>query len=410
MKAFDRENYGWTICAASFLLLFCTGGLAVTGFTIYQSYLISDLGLSNTLASAMLLFRNLFGMVGMFISPVLIKRFEIRRVVTAAAVLCAAGFAVFGLAGGFALCCVAASMTGLSYGLGGMIPVSILINRWFEEHTGLALGVCMAATGLSATVASPVIVTVIEHYSLQTAFFAEAAFILLAALIVHTMLRSRPDCLNVHPIGYHMHIGGLSHGNFAPRTAPRLLVIWMALGIFIFGAPANTLHPHVSVLYNQLGFKSGDVTTMVSLLGFSLAIGKCVYGLIADKIGLYRASWILYTLAAAGTFCCCLAGNHSIADAFAGVAMMGFGLAVTTVSISMYASALASEADYSKTVTLFQVMSTAGALVSGSIPGIIADITGSYVPAFQLLLVLLVLSACMLQFGFLRAKKLTSAK
>lgn len=30
-----RKQYGWIICIASTLLLFCTGGLCITGFGAY---------------------------------------------------------------------------------------------------------------------------------------------------------------------------------------------------------------------------------------------------------------------------------------------------------------------------------------------------------------------------------------
>ena len=35
----DKKQYGWAICMACALLLFCTAGLAQTGFSAYQPYL-----------------------------------------------------------------------------------------------------------------------------------------------------------------------------------------------------------------------------------------------------------------------------------------------------------------------------------------------------------------------------------
>lgn len=47
----DKKQYGWAICMACALLLFCTAGLAQTGFSAYQPYLTRIGGLTNTQAS-----------------------------------------------------------------------------------------------------------------------------------------------------------------------------------------------------------------------------------------------------------------------------------------------------------------------------------------------------------------------
>ena len=96
-------------------------------------------------------------------------------------------------------------------------------------------------------------------------------------------------------------------------------------GILIFGMPGNTLYSHISVLYQSTGFEAMDISWLLSIFGIALMIGKCACGQIADKMGTYRSSWILYIMTAVGTALCCLAGNGSFAVASAGVIFMGFG-------------------------------------------------------------------------------------
>lgn len=393
----DKKQYGWVICMACALLLFCTGGLSTTGFSAYQPYLISIGGLTNTQASTVVLLRNLFGLLGMLVTTPLIRRFEVRRLVTFAMVLCGISFIIYGLSDGFGGYCAASSLAGCAFGLGGMIPASVLITRWFREHRGLALGICMAATGLSVIVASPFITIVVENFSLSASFTAEAVFVFAAAVVVYLLLRSRPACLNTEPIGAE-HEG--VERSFAQHKSPKGLYMCMMVGILLFGMPGNTLYSHISVLYQSTGFKSMDISWLLSVFGIALTIGKCVYGQIADKIGTYRSSWILYALTAVGTAFCCMARNGNFVIAAAGVVLMGFGLAVTTVSISMYAAGVTIEEDYSATVTRFQVLSTLGALVFGVVPGMIADTMGDYVPAFAIMLILVIISACILQFTY----------
>ena len=394
----NKKQYGWAICMACALQLFCVSGLATTGFSAYQPYLITIGGLTNTQASTVVLFRNLFGLFSMLAVTPLIRRFEVRRLVACAMVICGLSFFVFGISDNFLGYCAASSLAGCALGLGGMIPASVLISRWFQEHRGLALGICMAATGLSVIVASPFITYMVRQVSLESAFFSEGAFVLAAAVIVWLVLRSRPSCLHTEPIGAH-HIGAEQTSYASHKAAPALTLSMMS-GILIFGMPGNTLYSHISVLYQSTGFEAMDISWLLSIFGIALMIGKCAYGQIADKMGTYRSSWILYILTAVGTALCCLAGNGSFAVASAGVIFMGFGLAVTTVSISMYAAGIATEEDYPLTVTRFQILSTLGALLFGAVPGILADRYGNYVPAFVLMFVLAVLGACILQFTY----------
>lgn len=162
-------HYAWFICIGATLLMFCTSGLGSTAFAAYLPYLVSIKELANVQISLIVFIRSLFGVIGMFFVNALLYRFEIRRVVTAGVFICALAFVVFSLADGFAGYCAAAAVAGMAYGIGGMVPASILISRWFNEHRGLALGIVMASTGVSTFVAAPVITLLVEHVSLQSA-------------------------------------------------------------------------------------------------------------------------------------------------------------------------------------------------------------------------------------------------
>lgn len=393
----DKKQYRWAVCTACALLLFCTVGLAQTGFSVYQPYLISVGGLTNTQASAVVLFRNLFGLVGMLAVTPLILRFEVRQVVTGGLLVCSFSFFAYGSAHSFLEYCEAAALAGCALGVGGMIPVSVLISRWFNEHRGLALGICMAATGLSMIVAAPVITLLVCQVSLDFSFFVEGIFVFLVAVVVGIALHICPDNPHEESIGAH-HVETAKR--YAPCEAPAHLSFFMMLGILILGMAGHNLYSYISVLYQFAGFGNMEISWLLSAFGITLAVGKCVYGQMVDKMGAYWSSWILYILSILGIGVCCLAENGSVEVAVVGVSLMGFGLAVNTVSISVYAADVATEASYPATVTKYQVLSTLGALLFGVAPGAIADMTGDYVSAYVLMLFLTVLGAVILQCAY----------
>lgn len=58
-------------------------------------------------------------------------------------------------------------LAGVSYGLGAMLPASILMLRWFSSRRGTAIGICAAGTGISAVVFFPIFKR--AHRALQPA-------------------------------------------------------------------------------------------------------------------------------------------------------------------------------------------------------------------------------------------------
>ena len=84
----------------------------------------------------------------------------------------------------------------------------------------------------------------------------------------------------------------------------------------------------------------------------------------------------------AGHLLCCLAFTQSTALAYLAITVFAFGISVSAVSPAVWARDLAAPADYAKTVRAITTAYTAGMLVMGPIPGILADRFGSYIPAY----------------------------
>lgn len=103
----------------------------------------------------------------------------------------------------------AGAVAGVSYALGSMVPASILMRRWFRAHSGLAIGICSAGTGLATVVFSPLFTAIAEAGGVDRAFLWTAAFCAAAAVLVFFLIRSDPPR------------SALSHGARPPRRARR---------------------------------------------------------------------------------------------------------------------------------------------------------------------------------------------
>ena len=399
------SNYSWVICAVGALMVFCCAGLTYTGFSPYQPYLVSVRGLTNTQTAMITTIRNLFSMTSMLFVSRLMNRFGLRRVAVFGMLCCAASFFTFSMADGWLMHYAAAAIAGCAHGLGGMIPASILISRWFQKHNGLALGLVMAATGFSAFIGSPIITWAINHISLEAAFRGQAIFILLAAILVYAVLRSRPACLNLQPLGAELsHDSAFSYKKenrtYAGHSAPKSMYLLMCFLIFLFGMPGGSLTTNLSLLFRTEGYDSTYIGVVLSFFGVAVALGKCIYGQLSDLLGMLRSTILMYAVLYVGNALCCFAGCGNDALAMISALCVGFGLAVTSVSCSTYALHISTEEEYPRVVARFQLMSSLGQLTFSPIPGMIADATGSYIPAYIVLLLITVISSVSLLLTF----------
>lgn len=398
-----RIHYAWIICAACTLLLFCTAGLTTTAFSVHQPYLLSTGGLTNTQSSLVITIRNLFGLLAMLVVNRLHKKTGIRLGATISVLVAACAFFTFSLAKGAFAFYVSAAAMGLAYGLGGMIPVSIMIGRWFRGNRSLALGICAAGTGAASIVVPPAVTFLIEAFSLETAFRVEMLACLAVAAIVYIVLKNEPAEKGLLPLG--AEAAGASAPVSVGKPMSRSAWISMCAAIALIGAVANPAFSHLSVLFSSEGYSSAAVSFLLSFLGVALTLGKCIFGRSADKLGPYRSGFIFFSCLIAGEALCCLSGSGSMVIVSISMLLLGLGLPLSTVGLSVFAAHLSTGESYASTIKTFQVTYMVGALTFGPLPGIIADNFGSYVPFYVLMVAFALISAVMVQLNLRAGEK-----
>ncbi len=402
-RTVTRLHYSWLICAGGTLLLFCTVGLNTSAFSVYQPYMIAAGGLSNTQGSEVTTLRSLAALLSFLWVEGYYRRTGLRLGVTLAAAGSALAFVLFGLARDFTGYCLAAIVAGVAYGFGGMIPVSMLIDRWFRSHKALALGICAAGTGAATIVAPPILTTLVETVSLPFAFLAEAGFMALASVIVWIIIRNRPEDRGSSALFTGKTENRLDEQARGPAAGRGTLVAMLAAAVLI-GVMANPGFSHLSVLFKSEGFDAMTVAWIVSVVGLSLTLGKTIYGQVADRLGAYRSGYVFFGLLVAGEALCCLTGQAGLAVAVGAMLCLGLGLPLATVGLSVWAAEVAGPGGYGTTVKRFQMAYMLGALAFGPAPGMIADATGSYVPVYVLMTLMALTAAVLVQASVLRLR------
>lgn len=383
-----KHHYAWTICAAGTLLIFITMGAVSNAFSIYMPYIRDGFGLTNAQTSSLVTMRLIVAFVCMLLIGKYYEFFEIRVGGTLAAVFGGLTFLIYSFASDYTLFALGAGISGLAYGFGSMVPVSILMTRWFDDHRALAISICSAGSGLGSIILPPVVTGLLSTLSMQTVFRIEASFILCCALVIYAIMRNYPHDMGLTRLGENREKlkkearEALAPRKEKPSITPIVLVLSCA-GCFLMGAQGNPGIMHIPVLYTSEGFSAVFAATLMSIIGAALTVGKIVFGEVTDKIGGFRSSIVFFVLLILGNGLCCLAKLGNPVLGLAAVSILGVGYSVSTIGPSIWAGDLSSDMEFPKIVRRFQIFYSLGALITASVPGILADhFSGSYVPAF----------------------------
>ena len=388
----------WLVCLGCGLALFTVMGLGINGFTVYQPYLLERFHLTNGQGSWITTVRSLFSLLSMLSADALCRRLGIRQTMTLGLGFFVVSYALFGAASAFPTLCACAALSGLAYGFGGMIPLTLALSHWFQDRRGLALGLAAGGSGLSTVLAPPLLEEAIQHLGLTAAFWLEGGVGILLTLCVFLLVRDRPEELGLIP---YTASGGSEASVPAERPAPPRLsrpLWWVVVAAaFLTGGPCGPGFSHLSVLYTSENYDSGTVALLMSLFGLVLMLSKVLYGSLSDTLGSRWANWSVYAVFLTGFSLCCLAPGGSIPLAFAAFVFTALGMPLSSVSLSVWAGDLSAGPDYDRLVKWLSSAYMLGSLLTGPMPGMLADRFGSYVSAYLLFLASLVCSMALIQ-------------
>lgn len=367
-------------CAGCTLMLFVTCGLAFNVFSAAQPYVLAQNGFTNTQTSLITTIRSAAYLLGTFAIGRYYRRLGYRTGCALAAMLACVSFLLFAAAKSLAAYYFAGVVAGVSYALGSMVPASILMRRWFRAHSGLAIGICSAGTGLATVVFSPLFTAIAESGGVDRAFLWTAAFCAAAAVLVFFLIRSDPAALGLEPWGKAAPESTQERALHALHPS-RLRWALLLLAVLLVSGIGATGFTHLMTLYMSEGMDAMRTAAAFSLCGLALMAGKCVCGAL-----------------------CVLAPLKSEALMLASAVFLGFGGSLITVGVSIWAGDLSTPERYEKTLRLFQGAYGLGGIALSFLPGAIADLAGGYAPAYAVFAVMLLYSLFMLQSTYRLAK------
>ncbi len=394
----NPPHRAWLVCLGGALAMFAVMGLGVNVFSIYQPEIIRLNGFTAAQGSWITTTRSLFILATLLCVNQLCTRFGLRRVMSAGVLLVGLSCLCFAFADRFLLYCAAAALTGVGYCLAGMVPISLAVGRWFQDRQGLALGLASAGSGVS-TVFAPVLLTgVVKEQGITAAFLWEGAVMFLCALLVWLLVQDAPGAAGPYRRPGSVPGPDKRSGGAGLSRSQWTLLLLAALFVGATGGPGFS---HLTMLYTSSGYSSLFVAGLLSYLGAMISLGKIVCGQVYDRLGGLGGNCFAFGTLLLALALCTLAPIGGVLLPVLAITAFGLGLSITAVSPARWAGDLC--ADYESGVRSITLAFTAGMLVFGPLPGLLADWLGGYVPAYAAFFTLL-LAAYLIVQGLYRKR------
>lgn len=396
--------YGWVILGVSFLALFASFGMRVS-FGSYVTSWENEFAISRTAVTTISLLSFLVLAISQPLIGKLNDRFGARIVLTASMMI--AGVALI-------LCSVATSLWQLAlfYGImmsfaltgGSNITASAVITRWFTAKRGLAMGITVSGMAVGQLTVVPLSLYLISHYDWRfTTGLMGLVILLIFAPLMALGIRSKPSDVGLQPFGEASNTTGEEKGLTAddePVTESQPIwtilkqrVFWqLSIPYFFCGfTDVGLVDTHFIPMTQGKGFSLGVISLAFSLIALANIFGTIGTGYLADRWNRSRLLAMIYVVRAL-TLILLLVSNQPwllmVFGVFYGITEMA-----SIAPTSSFCADLFRKYSFGVIFGLVSVSHQMGGAIGSFVPGVIYDMTHSYVPVIVLSVIILLISA-----------------
>jgi len=258
----------------------------------------------------------------------------------------------------------------------GSTPVtwSRAVNMWFYKNRGLALGILLVGTSISALVVPKVAVWAISHWGWRGMYPTVALFPLLLALPVAWFWFREPRPEETPP---EITAGsGLAGVNLTEALKDRRFwTIWLSIACVALAY--GGAHIHMPEIIKQHGMGTAEGASIMGMIGLALMAGRVITGWLLDRV--WAPLVCLPILLIPALACCWLMGiGTDRQTVYIAAFMLGFAAGAESDLIAYLASRYFGMAHYGKIYGMLYMPFGLASAISPVLYGRVRDVTGSY--------------------------------
>ena len=182
-------------------------------------------------------------------------------------------------------------LVGSASGVTALVLAAIVVNRWFEEHRGLVLGILTAANATGQFLFLPTLAHIIALHGWRRATLVVAAASAIVFVIVLIWMKDNPSDLGLRPYGAGISTAEQAGPNLAHQPvrtlmwAARSREFWILAGsFFICGASTSGLiGTHLIPACMDHGIPEVTAAGLLAAMGIFDLFGTTASGRLTDR-------------------------------------------------------------------------------------------------------------------------------
>ncbi len=398
-----REFYGWKALAVGAVMYFAMTGLLLYSFPVFLPFLCNAFGWSREQVSwantlAMIVIGIASPLAGMFIA-----RYGVRRAIVIGNIACLVSFVILGFHSQlWQLYLAYGAIFGLGFCLGGILPMTTLVNNWFVKKRSLALSLLMAAGGLGGFVTVQFLMELILKRGWQSAYLMIAGLTFLILVVLPALtVKNKPEDLGQVPDGIYgedkkdidpsqksLHSPPV---DFTASEAMKTPALWFLIAFattHMFGLQGFMQHQVAYLM--DIHISESAAATAYSVFVLVSVVGRLGLGFLGLKYRMHLLTIISMFILLLGM--ALIFWSETLPMIFMYNAIVGIGMGASVVAVMNLVPLYFGKTYYPKIMGYILPFSTIIGGLGNPLAGRIRDVTGSYTLAWQVSIIILIIS------------------
>ena len=388
-KFLGKYNFAWAVMVACCILQAFGMGLVLNCGALFYVPVCNDLGFTRAEISTYMAGYFVGNTITMPIAGHILTKYDMRKVIAASTVVL--GISIFAMSFYHEIWQwqLSGTLVGISGAFIFVLPAASLTGSWFVKHRGLVYGVVMACSGISAAVFSMVINAIIGSAGWRVAYQFVGIACMVAILPCCLFFYNKPRVIGAVPYGYDAEklVDGVrpSEQGVPTKVAVMSIPFWC---LFLFAGIASFCHggvnQHTPAFIQSVGFTATFAASIVSFESMGSVFDKLFMGYLNDKIGVKWTAILQFCIILLGLFGFIFSRNPVVLY----VAAVCFGIqdSLMSVSLPLLIRSIFGNANYTQIHAWIRCGVGLFGSFSGILVGHIFDVTGSYLPAFYVMI------------------------
>jgi MFS family permease len=406
----DRRFYGWTNVSIT-AIMGIAGGMYIVSFGMFLKPLVKEFGWKiGTASLAPTINMILMGICGPIAGSFIVKYGAKRALVLGNIVGCIGFTMLFLQSHLWELFVAQGILLGAGAGFGGLLASTTVLNNWFIKKRRLALSIFLGSGGLGGIVMGPLIMYLIDAIGWRHTYLVIALLVLVTSVVLPALfVKNRPQDLGQVPDGETEDAPAIKQApnprggyktpvDFTAKEAMRTASLWLLIIYFCLNMLAmQGLMTHLVTHMRDIGISSTKAGFALSIMSALMTAAQFLLGFVGTKYSVHTIAVAAEFLKLVGIIL--LVFTRTLPFIFASMVIMGFGFGAVFIATWNMFPDYFGISSYPKIMGNVRLAWAFVGALGAPIAGYVRDTTGSYMLAFQGVIVLIAVGLICLFFA-----------